>query len=279
MNIDQYRALKAAQEAEAIQKENASEHPQTAGKEGEDNKTPQTNPPKEITSKENTSKETKETSEETKPKEEKIYIEGVGEVTIEELKKGYLRQADYTKKTQEISRKIKESEEAIALFNYLKSNPQITQQLLQTNNLPPSLDPNALKVQELENKLYDFMLEKEIETLQNKYEDFDVREVLGMANEKGIVNLEDAYLLLKSRKTLGKTDGVDIETLKKQLRQEILKELDEEKKSTSSIISSNDKSPLDNMKPKLTESEQKVARNFGMTDEEYIKWRDVGKKK
>lgn len=271
MNIEQYRALKAQEEEEAKQKtetQTANTQTQTTDENLDEKKSEQTVENK-TTEKNDTASEKKEP--------EKIIIDGVGEVTLDELKKGYLRQQDYTKKTQEIARKNKEIEEAVNLFNYLKQNPQASQRVFPDGKLPPPLDPHLVRVQELENKIYDMMLEKEIETLQNKYEDFEVKEVLEMAQEKQIANLEDAYHLVKSRKP---AQTVDKETLKKELRQELLKELMEEKKATSSIISTNDNQNVEEkMTPQLTEKEKKVARGLKMTDEDYIKWRDIGKKK
>ena len=172
MNIEQYRALKAQEEASKAQQQ--VEQPTT--------------PPVE---------ETKPVTEETKP----ITVEIDGkEVTIEELKNGYLRQADYTRKTQQLANQRREFEDAVKLYEHLKSNPEILQQLQQVIDVPRTLDPTQAKVIELEQKVYDMMLEREIEILQNKYPDFEVREVLEMASQKQLTNLEDAYHLVKSSK-------------------------------------------------------------------------------
>lgn len=273
MNIEQYRALKAQEEAEAIQKTEQTQAAETKTKTTDENLDKEKK--EQIPENKTTPKDNDTTSE--KKESEKIIIDGIGEVTLEELKNGYMRQKDYTKKTQEVSRKDKELKEAATLFNYLKQNPQAAQKMFPDGKLPPPLDPHLVKMHELENKVYDMMLEKEIETLQNKYEDFEVKEVLEMAQEKQITNLEDAYHLVKSRKP---AQTVDKETLKKELREELLKELMEEKKATSSIISTNDSQTVEEkMTPQLTEKEKKVAKGLKMTDEDYIKWRDIGKKK
>ncbi len=280
MNIEQYRALKA-QAAEASQKADQTQEADKGVEETTQN--PTTPPATKTTSTETTDNKQTETTEEVKEKtkeekQDKINIDGVGEVTLDELKNGYLRTADYTKKTQEVSRKSKDAEEAIALYNHLKQNPQLAQQLLQTEKLPATLDPAANKISELENKMYDMMLQQEISTLQNKYPDFEIKDVLETAQEKKIVNLEDAYHLVKSRKP-AKTETIDKEALKKELRQELLKEIEAEK-STSSIITTSDSGAVvEDNTPKITEAERKVARHQKLTDEEYIKWRDVGKKR
>lgn len=48
------------------------------------------------------------------------------EVPLSELEKGYLRQSDYTKKTQEVARQREEAAQALALFEALQSDPQNT---------------------------------------------------------------------------------------------------------------------------------------------------------
>jgi hypothetical protein len=218
-----------------------------------------------------------ETKVETKPIEtpkppEKITIDGVGDVTLEELKKGYMRQNDYTQKTQDVSRQKKELQDAATLYETLKNNPQIVQELKKNMPVPQAVDPTMKKVTELENKMFDMMLQNEISILSNKYKDFEVREVLEMAKEKQTTNLEDAYLLVKARKQT----PTDVESLKNQLRQEIIKELANDKEATSTIISSNDNQPVvqDN-KPQLSEGEKRVARMMKMSEADYLKWRDI----
>ena len=251
MNIEQYRALKAQEEASKAQQQ--VEQPTT--------------PPV---------VETKPTTvEETKP----ITVEIDGkEVTIEELKNGYLRQADYTRKTQELSNQRKEVEDAVKLYEHLKNNPEIVQQLQQVTSVPRTLDPTQAKVIELEQKMYDMMLEREIETLQSKYPDFEVMEVLEMASQKQLTNLEDAYHLVKSSKG-GTQQTLDVEKLKEDLRKELLKEI-ESSVETSSIITPNGGGVVETPDtPTLSQSEIKVATSMGMTPVEYAAWRDVDKKK
>lgn len=250
MNIEQYRALKAQEEASKAQPQ--VEQPTT--------------PPV---------VETQPTVEETKP----ITVEIDGkEVTIEELKNGYLRQADYSRKTQQLANQRKEVEDAVKLHEHLKNNPEILQQLQQVTDVPRTLDPAQAKVIELEQKVYDMMLEREIEILQNKYPDFEVMEVLEMASQKQLTNLEDAYHLVKSSKG-GVQQTFDVEKIKEELRKELLKEI-ESNVETSSIITPNGGGVVETPDtPTLSQSEIKVAASMGMTPTEYAVWRDVDKKK
>lgn len=255
MNIEQYRALKAQEETQ--EDSTIVEQPVT-----------ETKPVEEVI--------------ETKPVEEVevVTVEINGEqLTLDELRNGYLRQSDYTKKTQDLSKQRNETQEAIAFYEYLKNNPQIAQQI-KTNGgvVPERIDPSLSKVKELEDKMYDMMLDREIETLQGKYKDFDVREVLNTASEKGITNLEDAYHLSKSKKPTN--NNVDVDTLKEQIRKELLQEIQQEKDSTQTIISTNTEVIKTNPNlPTITEAEIKIAKHMKMKPEDYIKWRDVDKKK
>lgn len=263
MNIEQYRALKAE---EASQKEADQTQPIETKPTEEVKETKPTEVEKEVIDKENI------TNEAILP--EKVKIDGIGEITIDELKNGYLRQSDYTKKTQNLSKQRKESENAIKLVEQLKDNPTLFQQVT-------GQDPTTTKINELEEKIYDMMLEREIETLQNKYPDFEVQEVLETAQSKKMVNLEDAYLLIRNSKPQVSAQNIDIEQLKKQIRDDLIKEIQSEKDATQSIITTNDNNntPNQDNSPKLSDAEKKVSRMMKMSEDEYAKWRDVTKKK
>lgn len=266
MNIDQYRAIKAEE-----QKEKEESAPAQEETKSQQEATPTQEPT--STQETNTNEETK--SEEKPP--EKVNIDGVGEVSFEELKNGYLRQSDYTKKTQELSQKDKELQKAKKLYDQLQKDPKTAQEVAKSL---PQVDPKNNKVNQLEEKVYDMMLQQEINNLQNKYDDFEVKEVLEMAQEKKMTNLEDAYFLVKSRK--GEDKGVSKDELKKEILEEMKNEgvTQKSEENTQTIISSNDSAPVtqDNS-PKLSSAEQRVARNMNLSDEEYVKWRDAGKKK
>ena len=245
MNIEQYRALKAQEATKAQQ-------------------------PVEQPIVEETISEEQPTPETVEPTKVKV---GEEEIDIEELKNGYLRQSDYTKKTQEVSKQKAEAQEAIAFYEHLKRNPDIANELKGSTSIPSRIDPAKSKVMELEEKMYDMMLQQEISTLESKYEDFEVMEVLNMAQAKNLTNLEDAYQLVKS------TKGSNPSVTKEQLRKEILAEIKAEGNSTKTIINSKvSDTPTDASLPTLTRQEGKVAGMMGMNEMEYITWRDAGKK-
>lgn len=251
MNIEQYRAMKAQEEVSKAQ--------------------PQVEQP--AIPSEAVVEQSKEVVDD-KP----ITVEVDGkEVTIDELKNGYLRQSDYTKKTQEVAHQRKETEEAIKLYEHLKNNPEITQQLQQVTSVPRSIDPTQSKVVELEQKMYDMMLEREIETLQSKYSDFEVMEVIEMASQKQLTNLEDAYHLVKSQKQGGQVSmqSADIEKIKEDLRKELLKEIGSSVETSSIITPGSQQMVQAPNLPSLSQGEIKVATSMGMSPEEYAKWRDA----
>ena len=247
MNLDEFRALKAQEESQK------TEETQVA--------------------KEEVKTEPIQTEEviETNPNE--IEIDGIGKVEINELKNGYLRQSDYTKKTQEVSKLRKEAEEAMKIAEFVKSNPQLAQSI----GVEP-VNPFMNKISELEEQLYDMKLEKEIETLTNKYSDFEVLEVLQVAHDKGLTNLEDAYKIVKSNKPITQP-SVNIDEIREQIKNELLKEFGvDENTKIKTVISSGANAQITNNAPSISEAETKVARFMKLTPEEYIKWRDVESK-
>lgn len=279
MNIEQYRAMKAQMQDNST-KEGELSNVQIASS-TPDHQT-QTNPKEgEIqTTSTGEGQQAQPNVEPSQTQTQPTLIDVNGEkVTLEELTKGYLRQSDYTRKNQDVARLAKEQEEAIRFYETLKQNPELVQQLQQVTPVPAQLDPVQAKMQELEDRYYDLMLEREIEQLSSKYTDFEVREVLQVAQQKQLTNLEDAYLLYKSTKQPDfsqPTTPVDVDAIKKQVREELLKELESERGATQSIISTSDNGQVVQTSPvNLTDAEKKVARAMKMSEEEYAKWRNV----
>ena len=259
MNIDDYRAMLEAERNQKDQPEAEKQEPKIE---------------------EPTAPVAPETPEEPKSEEPKVEapkeVEIDGEkVPFDELRNGYLRQRDYTKKTQELSKKRKELEEAEKLYSDLKKNPQVAQELNKVVRTPEGLDPVASRIRELENKIYDMKLEQEIGRLQNQYKDFDVKEVLNVAHTKKLSDLEDAYKIWRSSK--GGNEEVDVEKLKAELLEELKKEQNANK-DTGTVISSKASKPVvESKEPKVSQAEQRIARGMGMSPDEYVKWRDMKK--
>jgi hypothetical protein len=133
------------------------------------------------------------------------------EVTLEEMAKSYLRQSDYTKKTQEVATLRKEAERALNLQRALEANPREAIAALASHfgvsfadNVEDDSydDPQAERIRELERKLASLeardrqdSVEREVQTLLSKYEDedIDVEAVMRHAIDHGFPSLEAAY--------------------------------------------------------------------------------------
>lgn len=256
MNIDEYRAIKAQQATQTTEQ------------------TP-TTPPITPTPTETPPNTPKPTNEPNAPPD-KILIDGVGEITLDELKNGYLRTQDYTKKTQEVARQRDEVQDAMELYAKIKADPNYLTELANGNTpLPNQLDPLLGKLLNLEALVYDMQVEKDISALQSKYPDFEIKEVLNIAHEKQI-SLEDAYLLNKSIKT---PVTADTEAIRKQIREEVLKEIEANNDVTRTIIGSGGSGTvIEDKTPELSNAEKKVAsRMFRDAKDpfaEYVKWRN-----
>lgn len=281
MNIDDYRAMVAQEKAQQNSPQTEGEHsnaqtqPSTTEPVSQGVQTTQQSEPTPPSNTGETGVQTPPVPNAEPSTPQTIVIEGVGEVSLEELQKGYLRQSDYTKKTQQLANQRREVEQAVSLFDQIKSNPDVAQQLSEQF---PELSPEQLRVQELETKYQDLLLEREVERLQSKYEDFDVREVLQVAYDKKLENIEDAYLLVRSQKaptqSAPTTQTLDIEQVKAQLRQELKQELELELGTTSIIQTGGATPPKTQDTPTLSNAEQKVARMMRLSDADYVKWRD-----
>ena len=130
-------------------------------------------------------------------------------VPLKEALAGYQRQADYTKKTQELSEQKKKLTYAEALSEALQKDPAGTLQLLgqqygvQQTKVEETewLDPADQKVSELEKRLIAFEqkqamedLSRTIDSLQGKYgEDFNTDEVVAKALATGQTDLEAIF--------------------------------------------------------------------------------------
>tara|TARA_R110002020_G_scaffold247770_2_gene461742 strand:- start:5822 stop:6541 length:720 start_codon:yes stop_codon:yes gene_type:complete len=141
-----------------------------------------------------------------------IKIDGEeSQVTLDELQNGYQRQADYTRKTQELSAERDRLRQAESIVSALETDPEGTLQALQRsfgielttpreNEDWEELDPTEQKLLQLEKKIEQQeatqrqqTVEREVNQLQESYGDFDAKELLRHAVKHGISNLEAAY--------------------------------------------------------------------------------------
>jgi hypothetical protein len=130
-------------------------------------------------------------------------------VPLAEAIAGYQRQADYTRKTQEVSEQRKQAQFGVALQQALEDDPVGTLQMLQqhygtTIQEPVEdewLDPAEQQIRQLEQRIASFEqqkamedLQRTIDSLQAKYgDDFDAEEVVAKAYATGQDNLEAVF--------------------------------------------------------------------------------------
>lgn len=142
----------------------------------------------------------------------KVTVDGEEiEVPFNEAISGYQRQADYTRKTQQLAEERKNVQFAQAIQQALDNDPLATIELLKGHygiaDQPEYedddifVDPMEKQYRELENRIRSFEeqqamneLERTIGSLQQKYgDDFDANEVVSAALASGTTNLEAVY--------------------------------------------------------------------------------------
>jgi hypothetical protein len=146
----------------------------------------------------------------------KVKVDGAeDDVTVDELIKGYQRQSDYTRKTQELAQQRQELEAARTLQAALENNPEATLQFLQQHygvslaqaqqmaqdavdtvaaedpyaDLPPQLRSEIQRLRVaadyVEQQRADAELHSTLNSLQASYGDFDSQELVRYAVSNG----------------------------------------------------------------------------------------------
>lgn len=134
------------------------------------------------------------------------------EVPLKEAVSGYQRQADYTRKTQELAEQRRQVQFAQAIQQALDNDPQATIDLLKNHygiDATESFseeddifaDPMEKQYKQLESRIRSFEerqayeeLERTVQSLQTRYGDaFDANEVVSAALARGTTDLESVY--------------------------------------------------------------------------------------
>lgn len=168
-----------------------------------------------------------------------------------------------------------QAKSALELYEYLEQNPHLIQAMRDVdvngyqklNSYVP--DEMTKKMQELEEYVQEQRYNSYVNELKTKYNDFDEDKVLEYAEQHEVYDLEVAYKALKA-------DNVkepDIDTLKAQIREELLAELKQNSLSTQSIVGGISQKPVNQTEVNLSSKEQRIARAMGMSNEDYAKWR------
>jgi hypothetical protein len=134
------------------------------------------------------------------------------DVPLDELAKGYLRTADYTRKTQQLAAARRDLHDANELIGALERNPADTLRVLARHyglgdvteeagqpryeEAPPEVvqlhELQAWKSQ-METQQREALVDAELARLHSTYGDFENEELFGYAVQHGIQNLETAY--------------------------------------------------------------------------------------
>jgi hypothetical protein len=143
-----------------------------------------------------------------------VKVGGVDQtVTLEDLQSGYMRHADYTRKTQEVSEMRQRLAQAESIASALDADPSGTLQALaeafgvQLGNPPEGFEPEEVDPFDQRLKGIESTLQKqkaaevrtqintEIDTLVSTYGDFDITPVIAHAAQNGMT-VTDAYRVL-----------------------------------------------------------------------------------
>ena len=210
------------------------------------------------------------------PTDDKVHIEGLGDFTVEELKEfrnGYLRQSDYTRKTQELARQREEAQDALELYNYLRDNPQMVEALLDMDNgantqtIQRATPENAMMQQILHTQKA-MEIEMRLNELKGKYgNDIDEVALFQKANQMQTDDLEFVYKALQYDNLLAEKQQAQ-QTAANNLQAEI----DANKKAVSTIVSPR-QSNVVTQTPTLSADEKRVAALMGLSESDYLKWK------
>ena len=156
-------------------------------------------------------------------------------VPVKEALAGYQRQADYTRKTQELSEQRRQVQYASALAEALQNDPAATLQLLQQQygvaTQPEEdewMDPAEKQMQQLEQRIQAFEqskamdeLTKTIDSLQSKYgDDFNADEIVAKALATGSTDLEAVFKQIAFDKVYSKASEAEKKLAQEQSRVE-----------------------------------------------------------
>ncbi len=216
---------------------------------------------------ENLGEESEITSEETAEEStepEKFVVDGE-ELTIEQLREyrqGFMRQSDYTRKTQEIARARQEHKEALELYEYLRANPEIAQRLQdEGDDVPQNTLKDDPRVAELDMKLRRMEVESALSLIKKETPEADDVAILNIATQKRI-SVEDAYEIWK---------GKNLDTLIKNRTSKTVEQIKQNGKMTKTLMTPASKPVTSALG--LSDLELSWAKKLDMTPEDYKRYK------
>ena len=174
-------------------------------------------------------------------------------IPLSEAIAGYQRQADYTRKTQELAQQRESLNFASSLQTALDSDPAATLELLSRHygvtlgqaqqmidsSYEEDMDPSERRIRELDQRLAQFeeyqsqqQIEKEISRLQATYSDFDTNEVVQTALRSNTTDLEAIYKQLAFDKMMKQRE---LESQAQQIKQQKENSVVEAKREASVV--------------------------------------------
>ena len=205
-----------------------------------------------------------------------VHIEGFGDYTLDELKEfknGYLRQSDYTRKTQELARQREEANEALEVYEYLRNNPHLVNALMQMDNgqvnpVVHKATPENAMMQQILHTQKAMEIEMKLNDLKSKYgNDIDEVALFQKANQLKTEDLEFVYKALQYDNLVAQQASA-VQAAATQMQAEI----DANKSAVSTIVGTN-QGAITRPQKSLTDAEKRVAAQMGISEADYLKWR------
>ena len=205
-----------------------------------------------------------------------VHIEGFGDYTLDELKEfknGYLRQSDYTRKTQELARQREEANEALEVYEYLRNNPHLVNALMQMDNgqvspVVQKATPENAMMQQILHTQKAMEIEMKLNDLKSKYgNDIDEVALFQKANQLKTEDLEFVYKALQYDNLVAQQASA-VQAAATQMQAEI----DANKSAVSTIVGTN-QSAIARPQKSLTDAEKRVAAQMGISEADYLKWK------
>jgi hypothetical protein len=215
--------------------------------------------------------ETTETSTQT----DRFNIPGLGEFTADEIKEwknGSLRQADYTKKTQELARQREENQAAQELFQYLQANPALVEAMRQAEQNPNSVvfknapTAESQMIRDIAYKQREIETDMKLAQLRQTYGDINEVALLNKAAELRTDDLEFVYKALSYD-----NNNIDKQALINEAKEQLKAELLANKDAVGTTVTTTQTAPVQNQRT-LTADEKRVAAGMGMSEADYLKW-------
>lgn len=282
MDLDQYREMKAQEQAEQqgegthnaqAQYTTASSLEEFMEATGAYTKSPDA-PEQQVATQEVADEPEATDPQPSQQTTDKVTVDGV-EYDVKELIKQTQEAQNLRTNAERLYKENQSNQTAVQYYQKMMEDPEYAKAFAQDRGLP-FIDPQQQAVQELEQNYRNLLLERDIESLKSQHSDFDPQTVVQFALERQIPNLRDAYLLQKATVAQQSTpQSMDEGALREQIKQEILAELTASQADTGSLIGAQGggAKPIQEQGPQLTAQEIRIAQEFGLTPEQYAKYK------